>query len=173
MGLKNNKLAFTLLTLTLLSGCSFNGSFKSAQAPDHINKLFVENYYNETPNGPPNMTIVFTELTKEYFQRNSNFELVNSYGDAELQATIVGYNVTPIAPVGNENVEVASQNRLTIKVQARYTDNIKSENSFTKSFTKFSDFEAEQNLSDVESELVNEIAGLLIIDIFNAAYDNW
>jgi hypothetical protein len=172
MGSKSNKLTLIIIAL-VLSGCSFNGSFKSAQAPDHINTLFVENYYNETPNGPPDMTLVFTELTKEYFQRNSKFKLVNGYGDAELQATVVGYNVTPIAPVGNEEVEVASQNRLTIRVQVRYTDNIKSENSFSKSFSKFSDFEAAQNLSDVESELVNEIAGLLIIDIFNAAYDNW
>ena len=172
MTLKNNKIA-SILLLFILTGCSFNGSFKTAQAPDHINSIFIENYYNETPNGPPNISLVFTELTKEYFQRNTNFSLVNSYGDAELQATVIRYDVTPIAPVGNQEVEVASQNRLTIGVQVRYTDNIKTENSFTKSFSKFSDFEATANLSDVETELVNDIASLLIIDIFNAAYDNW
>ncbi len=172
MTLKNNSITFLVL-LILLAGCSFNGSFKTAQAPDHINSIFIENYYNETPNGPPDMGLVFTELTKEYFQRNTSFKLVNGYGDSELQATVIRYDVTPIAPIGNQTVEVASQNRLTIGVQVRYTDNIKNENSFTKSFSKFSDFEATANLSDVETELVNEIAGLLIIDIFNAAYDNW
>jgi len=172
MTLKNNSVAIIILTI-MLAGCSFNGSFKTAQAPDHINNIFIENYYNETPNGPPNMSLVFTELTKEYFQRNTNFKLVNGYGDAELQATVVRYDVTPIAPTGDQNAEVASQNRLTIGVQVKYVDNIKNENSFTKSFSKFSDFDAESNLSDVETDLVNEIAGLLIIDIFNAAYDNW
>ena len=172
--MKNSSLTIFIALLLILSGCSFSGSFKSAQAPDHIKTFFVENFYNETPNGPPTLTLTFTEKTKEYFQRNSKFELVNGLGNAELQGTITQYNVTPIAPVsGGTNIEIASQNRLTIGVSIRYTDNIKDENSFTKNFSKFSDFERTENLSDVEDQLVNEIADLLIIDIFNAAYDNW
>lgn len=172
MRLRSNK-TLSLIIILIISSCSFNGSFKSAQAPDHINSIFVENYYNETPNGPPNISLIFTELTKEYFQRNTNFELTNNTGDAELQASIVRYFESPIAPVGNQDTEVASQNRLTITVEVRYTDNIKPENSFTKTFSKFADFEANKNLSDVETDLVDEIANLLIVDIFNAAYDNW
>ena len=45
--------------------------------------------------------------------------------------------------------------------------------SFEKNFTRFADFEATQNLSDVEQSLIEEINDQLILDIFNEAVVNW
>jgi DNA-binding transcriptional regulator of glucitol operon len=75
-----------------------------------------------------------------------------------------------VAIQGNE---IAAKNRLTITVNVTYSNTKDEDKSFEKNFTRFADFEATQNLSDVEQSLIEEINEQLILDIFNEAVVNW
>ena len=63
---------------------------------------------------------LFTEELKDYFQRNTQLELVRSNGDLQLFGAITRYTITPQATVSSQDPNVpdrAGQMRLTIAVQ--------------------------------------------------------
>jgi hypothetical protein len=78
--------------------------------------------------------------------------------------------VKPIAIQGNE---YASQNRLTITVKIKFTNNKDESKNFEQAFTRYSDFPGTSNLANVEAELIKTINTQLIDDIFNKAFVNW
>ena len=60
-------------------------------------QLSVSNFFNDTAGGPPNMGQFFTEELREYFQRNTKLELVQSQGDLQFEGAISSYDVRPQA----------------------------------------------------------------------------
>jgi hypothetical protein len=62
---------------------------------------------------------------------------------------------------------------LTITVSVTYTSTKDEAKSFEKTFSRFADFDATQNLIDVQDGLIEEINEQLILDIFNEAVVNW
>ncbi|MDP6909257.1 MAG: hypothetical protein QF371_07120, partial [Flavobacteriales bacterium] len=76
----------------------------------------------------------------------------------------------PVAIQGNET---AAKNRLSVVVNVTYTNTKDEAKSFEKNFTRFADFDATQNLADVEQALIEEINEQLILDIFNESVVNW
>jgi hypothetical protein len=107
---------------------------------------------------------------KEYYQRNTNLALLPSNGDLQLEGSITGYEVTPVAPNANDQ---AALNRLTITIQVKFTHNKDEEKNFDQSFTFFKDFPQNQTLSQVESRLIPQILDQLVQDIFNKTAGDW
>ena len=65
----------------------------------------------------------FTETLKEYYQRNTQLELVRNNGDLQFSGSIVRYSLSPQAVVssGDPNLpDRAGQMRLTISVEVDY-----------------------------------------------------
>ena len=85
-------------------------------------------------------------------------------GSENIISTLFGY--------GSFN-EVAAQNRLTITVQVKYVNKTDDTKSFESSFTKYSDYDSNRPLNEVENDLVKEINELLTQEIFNKAVSNW
>jgi hypothetical protein len=54
-----------------------------------------------------------------------------------------------------------------------YTNNVDSENDFEQVFTRFADFDATQELNQIEDQLMQQITTELAEDIFNKALVNW
>jgi hypothetical protein len=64
--------------------------------------------------------------------------------------------------------------RLNITITASYINTQDDEFNFdNRSFSFFADFNAEQDPSSVEDELIDEIFDQIIFDIFNASVANW
>ncbi len=165
--------AITFLIL-LLCSCSVNYSLTSTSAPNQAKTIYIANFYNESPSGPPNLSQYFTEKTKSYYQNNTKLELVSSNGDLTLEGAITGYNIAPVAPQqGANGINIASLSRLTITVRAKYTNKFNEKDNFDQSFSFFSDFEANKSLSDVEDALIDEITDQLVLQIFTRSFDNW
>jgi hypothetical protein len=55
----------------------------------------------------------------------------------------------------------------------QFVNNKNEKNNFTQSFSRFADFNAEQNLQTVENALIASISDQLADDIFNKAFVNW
>lgn len=163
--------ALTLIIchLTFLSGCGVY-SFTGASISPDVKSVSIDFFSSYAPLAPANMPQTFTEALRELFVSRTNLDLLTKNGDIRFEGYISAYQTRPVAIQGNET---AAKNRLTVTVNVTYTNTKEEAKSFEKSFTRFADFEATQNLTEVEQSLVAEINEQLILDIFNEAVVNW
>lgn len=119
----------------------------------------------------------FTESLKEYYQRNTQLELIRNNGDLQFLGAINRYTLTPISAVasGDPNLpDRAGQMRLTIGVEVEYINMNNEEENLKQNFSFFQDYDPRTTtLLDVENELVEEIFKNIIQDIFTATVANW
>jgi hypothetical protein len=167
-------LLFLLLWLIPVSGCGVYSFTGTTLSPD-IQNISIANFLNDVGGGPANISQRFTEQLKEYYQQNSTLKIASSDGNADLQleGSIIGYDVTPIAPTQGQNGQLASLNRLTIRVQVRFTNTKNEAENFDSPFSFYADFPQEQTLTQVENELIAEIFERIVFDIFNKSVANW
>ncbi|MCF8276270.1 MAG: hypothetical protein K9J17_05990 [Flavobacteriales bacterium] len=158
-----------LLIFPLWAGCGVY-SFTGASISPEVKSVSIDFFPSYAPLAPANMPQAFTEALRQLFISRSNLDLLNKGGDIRFEGYISAYQTKPVAIQGNET---AAKNRLTISVNVNYTDTKDDSKSFEKSFTRFADFDATQNITDVEQSLIEEINDQLILDIFNEAVVNW
>ena len=174
-----NRIRLLVLLLPLLfSGCSVKYSFTGTNINYELVKTFsVENFFNDSGGGPANMEQQFTETLKEYYQRNTQLELVRNNGDLQFSGSIVRYSLSPQAVVssGDPNLpDRAGQMRLTISVEVDYLNLSNEEENKKQTFTFFQDYDPRTvTLLDVENQLVEDIFETIIQDIFTATVANW
>jgi hypothetical protein len=178
--MKLNRRFFLLLALVFLSlqACSVKYSFTGTNINYELTKTFsVDNFFNDSGGGPANMEQRFTEAMKEYYQRNTQLELVRTNGDLQFSGAISRYSVTPQAAVSSGDPDLpdrAGQMRLTISVDVDYINLSNEEESKKQTFSFFKDYDPRNvTLLDVENQLVEEIFEVIIQDIFTATVANW
>ncbi len=123
-----------------------------------------------TPLATAAAALTFTESLRDRIQRQSTLRLVDQDGNLQFRAEIVGWNITPINIQGNET---AAGNRLTVQVRLAYENTMDEDLSFERTFSRFADYTSDQDLLSVEDALVEDIAGQIAQDIFNATLGNW
>lgn len=94
----------------------------------------------------------------------------NDEADYDMQGVITGYNVTT---AGIANAESVSTSRLTVTIEITFKNRRDDKQSFKQSFSRFADYNANQQLQAVEVGLMDDIASQLAEDIFNKAFVNW
>jgi hypothetical protein len=163
-----------MLILTGFTKCgvyTFTGTNTTAQS------ITVLNFFNDTGQGPANLSQQLTELLRDYYQRNTNLAIVESGGELLVEGSIVGYNTRPVAPIASGNdqqADVAGSTRLTIRVQVDFTNTLNQEEDFGRSFSFYDDFNAQTSTLTVEEDqLIDTIFDQIIFDIFNATVANW
>jgi hypothetical protein len=142
-----------------------------------VQTISIQNIYNDTPSGPANLSQIFTEGLRDFFQQNTNLELVNNEGDLQFEGKIVGYETAPVAPqasINPDQVTISTLTSLSITVQMTYFNTSDDTYNFDRSFTFQSNFDnSVESLNDVEERLIEEISEQIILDIFNASVANW
>jgi hypothetical protein len=160
-----------LLVMSLgLNGCGIY-SFTGASISPDIKTISVETFVDNS-GGPPTLSQVFSEKLREYYQRNTNLGLIRNEGDLQVDGTIVGYTLAPIAPQAGA-LETAALNRLTISIKARFVNTRAETQNFESTFSHYEDFPENQSLSQVEQNLIELISNRIVIDIFNRSVANW
>ena len=166
------------LILLLFQACAVKYSFTGTNINyEQVKTFSVDNFFNDSGGGPANMEQLFTESIKEYYQRNTQLELIRTNGDLQFSGAISRYTLTPQAAVasGNPNLpDRAGQMRLTIAVDVEYINTTNEEESLKRTFSFFQDYDPRTTtLLDVESQLVEDIFEVIIQDIFTATVANW
>jgi Lipopolysaccharide-assembly len=169
--MKSYLLSISLVTflLLLLSACHVY-NFTGGAIPSEVKTISIPVFYNESSSGPPNMSQLLTEKLKDYYQSNSKLTLVPNTGDWQLSGYINQYAVTPLAPLANET---AAQSRLTIGVKVDFINTQDEKQNFSQVFPFYKDFNQNQSLSAVETELVDAILNQIVFDIFTKTTSNW
>jgi hypothetical protein len=164
---------YNLLIISLLSFfCNSCGIYSFSGINTTATSIFVGNFQNRAGGGPPTLNIDFTERLKEYYQRNSRLTIADGEKEGELVVlgTITQYQMTPIAATGND---IAAQNRLTIAVEVEFVNKVVEKKDFKQAFSFYADFPQNQTLTQVESQLIENIFDQLVLDIFNKTVADW
>lgn len=166
---KNNLFCFVIISLFTLNGCKYY-NFTGTGKIDA--KTFQVNYFqNNAELIEPGIERDFTLALQDLIQNQTNLSLTNSGGDLIYEGEITGYRITPMQATADQRT---AQNRLTMTVNVRYTNNNKEEDNFEKSFNFFYDYPADQQLSGQTLTLAKlEIFDRITQDIFNASLAKW
>lgn len=160
---------FIVLFIPIFSSCgiySFNQSYLSPE----VKTVSIEYFPNMALLVNPTLSNTFTEALKDMFTRQTRLTQVGSDGHLQFSGEIRGYDIAPTAVTGDE---VASLNRLTIKVKVKYVNQIDETQNFEKDFSAYGDFPGEASIEQYQSQLVEEITKTLVENIFNASVGNW
>jgi hypothetical protein len=166
------------LLVFMTSGCKVDYSFTGTTIDYNVTQTFsVDNFFNDSGGGPANMGQLFTEEIKDFFQRNTQLELIRNNGDLQFSGAITGYTLSPQATVSSQNPNTpdrAGQMRLTIAVQVEYVNLTNEEENLNRTFSFHQDYDPRvTSLLQVETELIETIFDNIIQDIFNATVANW
>lgn len=175
-----NKKAFIslLIPIFLLVGCRIEYSFTGTTLDYNVTQTFsVENFFNDSGGGPANMGQLFTESLKEFFQRNTQLELIRTGGDLHFEGAITRYSIDPQATVTSPDPNLpdrAGQMRLSISVQVEFINVQNEDENINRTFAFFQDYDPRTtSVLAVETELIEIIFENIIQDIFTATVANW
>ena len=166
-----------LFIIFSIYGCGVY-SFTGASISPEVKTISFQNFFNNSPLGPSNMSVLFNEKIKDYFERNTSLTIVDENGDLEIEGTIEDFSLSPVAPTaegGRNSQYFTGLTRLTVRVNATYLNKFDDQFNYeNKSFSFFKDFNQNtEELSSNEQEFLDEIFDQIILDIFNASVANW
>jgi hypothetical protein len=178
MNLKTFNIICILIAGVIFKGCGVYSLSGIAIDYSKIQTISIENFYDESAGGPPNLAQRFSEQLRDYYQQNTQLDLSDLDGHLQLQGSISDYRLTPVAPTASDNPnmpDIAQAQRLTITVAVSYTNIVEPEQSFeNRRFSFYSDYNPDtQQLSQVENDLIETIFTQIVYDIFNATVANW
>ncbi len=170
----NYKFIYLLLFVFIIKSCG-NYSFTGASIPEGTESFQVNFFENEAGNSmgsifEPGLDRDFTIALQDILQNQTNLQLVSSDGDLIYEGEITEYRVSPMTATSNLQ---ASQNRLTLGINVRFTNLKKEDDNFERRFTFYYDYPAEVQLLNVKSEAHDIIFERITQDIFNASLAKW
>ena len=162
---------YFLMLFFVISGCKISLDGASIGTLKTVNVTVFEN------NAPLVVSTLSTQLTEDFKTRIRNqtsLSITTNDPQATFSGNITGYDIRPVALQDNANREaLAGANRLTIRVNVKYVNNIDPKRSFEESFERFKDFKLTGNLQTQEPALIKDVTTQLVEDIFNRAFAQW
>lgn len=167
--MKNKSLLLLALVFCILSSCgpyNFTGTGKIDA------KTFQVNYFqNNADLIEPGIERTFTLRLQEIIQNQTNLNLTNSNGDLFYDGEITSFRITPMTATADQR---ASQNRLTVTINVRFTNRNKEEDNFEKPFSFYYDYNGDTQLVGAQlATALDEIFTRITQDVFNESLAKW
>ena len=155
-----------LITFSSCSVYNFTGTGKIDA------KSFQVNYFqNNAPLIEPGIERVFTQRLQNLIQNQTNLNLVKNGADLTYEGEIIDYRISPMTATADQQ---ASQNRLKIRVNVRFTNKKTEKDDFEKAFEFFYDYPANAQLNgSTLNKALDEIVERITQDIFNESLAKW
>ena len=152
--------------------CTIKYSVSGASIAPEVKTVSVQYFIDRSPEvGSPGLEQYLTDELKDKFKSQTDLTIVNDIGDLNFEGYITKYD--PTRPMAITNDEKAAQNRFTIEIQVRFTNEIQPEWNFDQKFSQYIDYDSDQDFNAIEQELMEDIVEKLIEDIFNKSVVNW
>jgi hypothetical protein len=154
----------------VFTACKITYSFTGASIAPNVRTFMVDYFPNRARLVNPNLSQLFTEGLQEKLIKQTSLNQITDKADLEFSGQITEYDVKPM---NISQGDLAAQNRLTIGIKVKFTNNKEHEQDWEKTFSAYEDFDSNRSLNDVEDELVRLIIVKLTDDVFNASIANW
>ena len=153
--------------LFIETGCY---SFRGTSLDPNLKTIQIQNFAFQTAGGPANLSLTFNEKLKEYFQRNTSLKTTTTNPDLMFEGAITGFEVEAKAPTADDK---GGLNRLTIRVQVKFTNAKNEDKNYDQEFSFYQDFAQTQTITAVQAELIPKILDQIVLDIFNKTAGEW
>ncbi|MGO4904498.1 LptE family protein [Flavobacterium sp. W20_MBD1_R3] len=167
--MKHLKLILLFIIIMSINSCSvynFTGTGKI-----DAETFQVGFFQNNSELIEPGIDRTFTLELQDLIQNQTNLNLVQNGADLTYEGEIVDYRISPMTATADQQ---ASQNRLTIRVNVRFTNKNKETDDFEKPFTFFFDYPAQQQLTGATlNTALEDIFERITQDIFNESLAKW
>ncbi len=167
--MKNLPYLYLVLIAFTFSSCSvynFTGTGKIDA------KTFQVNFFqNNAELVEPGIDRTFTLTLQDLIQNQTNLNLVKNGADLTYEGEIIDYRISPMTATADQQ---ASQNRLKIRINVRFTNKKTEKDDFEKAFEFFYDYPAIAQLNgSTLNKALDEIFERITQDIFNESLAKW
>jgi len=167
---KNLRFFIIGLAFLSLTSCSFY-SLSGVTLPADVKTFQVDYFGYLAVLVEPGIERDFKIALEELILDQSRLSLVTKNGDYLYQGEITRFYIAPMTATANST---ASQNRLTIEINLRFTNNKIEEESFEKKYSFFYDYSANTQLQGSALDTALEVIYEQITqDIFNDTLAKW
>jgi hypothetical protein len=167
---KNLRFLLVGLAFLSLTSCSFY-SLSGVTLPANVKTFQVDYFGYEAILVEPGIERDFKIALEELILDQSRLSLVTKNGDYLYQGEITRFYIAPMTATANST---ASQSRLTIEINLRFTNTKIDEESFEKKYSFFYDYSADTQLQGSALETALEVIyDQITQDIFNDTLAKW
>lgn len=161
-----------LLALVLsLSSCIVSYKFNGASIDYKVIKsIQIDNFPIRSAYVWAPMQSIFQNRLTDIYASQTRLKQVKRGGDLQLSGEITGFDQF------NKGVAAdgySSQVQLKMTVNVRFTNNKNHKEDFERTFTATAEYDATQQLTAVQEELVTQMTKDITDQIFNATVANW
>ncbi len=160
------------LLVLVLSACSiefykFNGASidYTKTKTIQIDNFPIRSAYVWAP-----MQSIFQNKLTDIFAQQTKLRQVKRNGDLQLAGEITGFDQYN---KGISSDGYSSQVQLKLTVNVRFTNNANHKEDFERQFSATTEYDATQQLTSVQEELVTQMAKDITEQIFNSTVANW
>ena len=162
-------LAFVLSFV--LIGCTISYKFNGASINyDIIKTITISNFPNRAVYQWGPMESMFNNALSDKYVNQTKLQQVSRGGDLLLSGEITAYDQVNKS-ISSDGYSSMMQLKMTVKVNFENTKNHSED--FERQFSASREFDASQQLNDVQEELVTQMIDEIVEQIFNATVANW
>ncbi|MDE7166058.1 MAG: hypothetical protein K2O17_03405 [Bacteroidaceae bacterium] len=158
---------FLLLSVACTVSYKFNGASidYTKTKTIQIDNFPIRSAYVWAP-----MQAIFQNKIEDLYASQTKLRQVKKGGDLQLAGEITGFDQY------NKSISsdgYSSQVQLKMTVNVRFTNNANHEEDFERQFSATAEYDASQQLINVQEELVTQMVKDIAEQIFNATVANW
>lgn len=173
MASKNKHVSWlsALCCALLLTACTISYKFNGASIDYNVTKTIqIDNFPIRSAYVWAPMQSIFQNKLTDIFASQTRLRQVRKNGDLQLAGEITGFDQFN---KGISSDGYSNQVQLRMTVNVRFTNNKKHSEDFERQFSATSQYDATQQLTTVQEELVTEMVKDITDQIFNATVANW
>ena len=163
---------FASVMMVALTACTISYKFNGSSINYEKTKtISFENFPNRSAAfvwGP--MESMFNTALQDIFMQQTRLQQVKRDGDLQLSGESPNYDAYNKG-VGSEGYSTKAELKMTVNV--RFVNNSNHAEDFEQQFSASREYNATQQLSSVQEDLVNQMIDEIVDQIFNATVANW
>lgn len=168
----NWKSVLVLFSVALfLVGCTISYKFNGSNIDYTKTKtISIAEFTNTAELVYAPLTQQFSEKLRDVYTRNTRLQVLKKGGDMHLEGEITEYYLTPMAISADT---YASQTKLTVTINVRFTNAKNPEDDFEKKYSAYQTFDSSKMINDVQDDLLKTIIEEITDNIYNETVAKW
>ena len=162
-----------VLVAIMMTACSISYQFNGSSIDyTKVKTISFETFPNRSVGfvwGP--MESMFNTALQDIYMQQTRLQQVKRGGDLQISGEITNYDAYNKG-VGSDGYSTMAELRMTVRVNFVNTVNPQ-ENFESRQFSSSREYDATQQLSAVQDELVTQMIKDIVDQIFNATVANW
>ncbi|MCE5331334.1 MAG: LPS assembly lipoprotein LptE [Bacteroidales bacterium] len=165
------KILVILIIFLVSNSCTVSFKFNGAYIDyTKIKTISITDFINTAELVYAPLSQEFTEKLRDVYTKSTRLQMLKKGGDLHIEGEIVDYQLTPMAISADT---YASQTKLTITVNVRFSNSKNPEDDFEKKYSAYQTFDSNNLLTDVQDGLLKTMIDEITDNIYNDTVAKW